>query len=42
MKGPFPAPPGFKWVFCMYFTHYLSKQRVYRQDGKPFCFLVRA
>ncbi len=39
-KPPFTAPAGRRWVFCMYFVHYRTKQRVYRKDGRPFCFLV--
>ena len=41
MAGPFPAPPGYRWVFCMSFVHYITKEHVHRKDRKPFCFLVR-
>ncbi len=27
-------------VYCKYFVHYITKRRVYRRDGKPFCFYV--
>lgn len=38
---PFPAPPGYRWVFTPYFRHYRTGQLVYRKDGKCFCFLVK-
>ena len=38
-----PKPrPGWRVIFCMSFIHWRSKKRVYRKDGKPFCFFVRA
>ncbi len=36
-----PAPPGYRWVFCTSFVHYITKKRVFRKDGKRFHFLVR-
>lgn len=38
---PFIAPPGYAWVFCMSFRHYITGKPVFRKDGKPFAFLVR-
>jgi len=38
---PFPAPPGFRWVFCTSFVHYITGERVYPKQAKCFCFLVR-
>jgi hypothetical protein len=37
--APFPAPVGWKWIFFMYFRHYISKAIVRRKNGKPFCVL---
>lgn len=41
-QGPFPPPPGKKWVFCRYFIHWRSKKPVYRKNGGVFAFLVNA
>lgn len=38
---PFPAPPGFAWVFCASFRHYRTGKQVFRKNGKCFAFLVR-
>ncbi|PPU38486.1 hypothetical protein XaplCFBP3123_18715 [Xanthomonas arboricola pv. populi] len=38
---PFPAPPGFVWVFCASFRHYRTGKQVFRKNGKCFAFLVR-
>lgn len=38
---PFPAPPGYVWVFCTSFKHYRTGKQVFRKDGKCFAFLVR-
>ena len=35
------VPPGFRQVFCRYFTHYRTGKRVYPKKAKMFCFLVR-
>ena len=41
MAPPFPAPPGFAWVFCASFKHYRTGKQVFRKNGKCFAFLVR-
>ncbi len=41
-RKKFNPPHGYRKVYCMSFVHYITKKRVYRKDGKPFCFLVRA
>lgn len=38
---PFEAPPGHRWVFCKWFIHYITGQRVYPKKADCFCFLVR-
>jgi hypothetical protein len=38
---PFPAPPGYAWIFCKSFRHYRTGKPVYRKNGGSFCFLVR-
>lgn len=38
---PFPAPPGFAWVFCASFKHYRTGKQVFPKNGKCFAFLVR-
>ena len=42
MVPPFPAPAGFRWVFCAYFRHWRTGQIVYPKKVKAFAFLVRA
>lgn len=37
-----PAPPGYRWVFCRYYRHYITGKPVYRKNGGYFRFLVRA
>jgi hypothetical protein len=41
---PFPAPPGWTWVFCTRFYHWRAKRYLYAKNyGKQaWCFLVRA
>lgn len=41
MAPPFPAPPGFAWVFCASFKHYRTGKQVFPKNGKCFAFLVR-
>jgi hypothetical protein len=41
MNAPFPAPPGYKWVFTPYFVHYRTGKKVYPKKAKAFRFLVR-
>lgn len=36
-----PAPPGFRWVYCREFIHYITKRPVRRKNGGWFRFLVR-
>lgn len=36
-----PAPPGFRWVYCPFYVHYITKQRVYPKKSRFFRFLVR-
>ena len=38
---PFPAPPGYKWIFRPYFRHWRSGKLVYPKKGRYFRFLVR-
>ena len=38
---PFKAPPGYRWVFCKWFIHYRTGERVYPKTAECFCFLVR-
>lgn len=38
---PFPAPPGFRWVFCPSFRHWRSGKIVYPKRARYFRFLVR-
>jgi hypothetical protein len=40
-EAPFPAPAGFRWVFCGSFRHHVTGERVYPKRSKCFCFLVR-
>lgn len=40
-RPPFPAPRGFKWIFCKCFRHYITKKLVYPKKAEAFCFLVR-
>lgn len=35
-----PAPPGKRRVFCRYFVHPKTKQRIYPKNGDCFSFLV--
>jgi len=44
MSGPFPPPPGKRWVFCASYVHWRSKKRLWARDyGKQcWCFLVWA
>jgi 3-methyladenine DNA glycosylase Mpg len=44
MRGtpPFPAPAGMKWIYFMYFRHWISKEIIRRKNGKPFAVLVRS
>ena len=43
-KVRYPAPAGFRWVFCAYFWHWRAKRYLYAADyGRTsWCFLVRA
>lgn len=36
-----PAPPGYRWVYCLSFVHWRSGKRVFRKDGGYFRFLAR-
>lgn len=38
---PFPAPAGYKWIFCKSFKHWRSGKTVYPKKSDSFCFLVR-
>ncbi|MEM7755667.1 MAG: hypothetical protein AAF297_08535 [Planctomycetota bacterium] len=38
---PFPAPPGYRWIFCRYFRHWRSGKKVYPKKSRYFRFLVR-
>jgi hypothetical protein len=38
---PFPAPPGFRWLFFKCFRHYITGKLVYRKNGGSFRILVR-
>lgn len=38
---PFPAPIGFRWVFCPRVRHWRSGQWIYPKKAKVFMFLVR-
>jgi len=43
MSVPFPAPPGFQWVFCARFYHVRAKRYLYAKDynRRAWCFLAR-
>lgn len=41
-SGKARARPGWRLVFCKSFRHWRTGKRVYRKDGKPFAFWVRA
>jgi len=41
-RGIDAAPPGFRWVYCRYFRHYITKKLVYPKKSEFFRFLVRA
>jgi hypothetical protein len=38
---PFPAPPGYSWIFAKFFVHYRTGKRVYPKTADSFRFLVR-
>jgi hypothetical protein len=38
---PFPAPPGYCWIFCPSYKHYRTGKQVYPKKAKFFRFLVR-
>ncbi len=40
-QPPFPAPAGYRWVFCKSFKHWRSGKDVYPKTAECFCFLVR-
>lgn len=40
-KTPFPAPAGYRWIFCKSFKHWRSGKTVYPKKSDCFCFLVR-
>jgi hypothetical protein len=40
-RYPFPAPPGYRWVFTPYYRHYRTGQLVYPKKARFFCFLVK-
>lgn len=39
---PFPAPAGYRWVFCKSFKHWRSGKDVFPKKSDSFCFLVKA
>lgn len=41
--GPFPAPPGFMWIFVPKFWHWRARRYIHASEkGKQaFCLLVR-
>ena len=34
------APPGYRWVYCRWYTNRRTGKRVYPRSGKVFAFLV--
>ncbi len=40
-KPPFPAPPGYRWIFRPWFRHWRTGKKVYPKRAKVFAFLVR-
>ena len=36
-----PVPPGMKRIFCRYFVHPKTKQRIYPKNGGCFSFLIK-
>jgi len=38
---PFPARPGYRWIFVKSFIHYRTGRRVFPKTASAFCFLVR-
>ncbi|WP_437292864.1 hypothetical protein [Sorangium sp. So ce426] len=43
MSEPFPARPGFRWVFTPYFRHWRSGKILWAKNygREAWCFLVR-
>lgn len=41
MSKPFPAPPGYRWVFCRSYRHWRTGKQVYPKRAEYFRFLVR-
>ena len=35
------APPGYRWVYCPYYVHYITGRRVYPKNAEYFRFLVK-
>lgn len=40
-KTPFPAPPGYHWIFVKSFKHYRTGKTIFPKTAECFCFLVR-
>lgn len=43
MPFPFPAPPGFTWIFVKFFRHWKTGKIIRAEDHgrEAFCILVR-
>lgn len=43
MVPPFPAPDGYRWVFCKWYRHWRSKKLMVAEEygRKAWCFLAR-